>query len=206
MIEQLPPELAKLIAAEKLAPAADQALRTVVRAKLVASVAGAPLGAAAAGGLGIGKVLAIIAIVAGASTVAVVKSQHVSTSHPPSRAVVVAPTPIVAAHEVEPAPPPPAAPPVHAAAPIVPSQTELIQEAWKSLSAGDASHALELATRDARAHGNGALSEEREAVRIVSLAQLGRATEAASANANFTKQYPNSIHRELIDKALAGAP
>ena len=213
MIEPLPPELAKLIAAEHAAPAAGSAVRAIIRAKVAASVAGAPLGAAAgAGAFGVGKILAIIAVVVGAGTIAIVKQ----TSAPaPSRSHVTATTPPpIATPVATPEPPPPPPPPIEEtpkprkvspAPPKPPSQAELLQEAWSSLAKGDAQHAFELAAKDARLHPDGALAEEREALHVVALAKLGRATEAAAASSTFLTKYPGSIHRDVVARAISGA-
>lgn len=218
MIEPLPPELAKLIAAERAAPVANHAIRAVVRAKVATTVAGAPLGAAAgAGALGVGKILAIIAVVVGAGTVAVVKTR---TESPPSRPrVVQAVSHVEPAAKPEPAPAPPVVteappprdvprsprPPPPPPKPSIPSQAELLQQAWSLLSLGEAQHALDLAVKDAQVHADGALSEEREALRIVALAKLGRAGEAADASSAFLAKYPTSVHREVITRAISGA-
>jgi hypothetical protein len=210
MIESLPPELAKLIAAEKVAPAVDQGLRTLIRAKLAASVAATPAAATAAG-IGAGKIIAIVALVAGAGTIAVVKSQRTPTPRAPITAPLVAkiePAPQPQSPPPVPTPPPPAplSVPTPIPSPNVPSQAELLHDAWSALSHSDAEHALELATRDARVHGSGPLSEERDALRIIALAKLGRTTEATDANTRFVAQYPNSIHRDLIDNAIGAIP
>jgi hypothetical protein len=210
MIEPLPPELAKLIAAERAAPVAGHAIRAIVRAKVATTVAGAPLGAAAsAGAFGVGKLLAIIAVVVGAGTVAIVKTQTASTPRQPPA------TQTVSHVEVAPKPEPQAPPPVAEEAPRVsvlapppkpsiPSQAEILQQAWSSLSRGEAQRALDLAVKDAQVHADGALSEEREALRIVALAKLGRATEATDASSTFLAKYPTSIHREVIARAISG--
>lgn len=220
MTEPLPPELAKLIAAERAAPVASQAVRALVKAKLTASIAGAPLGAAAAGATaaGVGKILATIALVVGAGTVAVVKTtQHhaapVPHREPPPVARAVAPP---AAIEVAPDPAPPravdvrapvtpSARPTKVSKPVpVPSQVDLLQQAWAELSRGDAAKAYELATQDASVHADGPLAEERDALLILSLTKLGHRDEAAAANERFATKYPASIHRDAIARALTG--
>ena len=61
------------------------------------------------------------------------------------------------------------------------------------------------AARDEKLHADGALAEERAAVRIVALAKLGRQREALDENIEFTAKYPNSIHRDAIARALMGS-
>lgn len=217
MTEQVPRELAALIAAERAAPTASAAVRISVRAKVAAAVAGAPLGVAATG-LGIGKVIAIVAVTVGAGTATVVgveahrgrrevaRSEVATTvkSEPPRAAPAVPggpPAPVIALPE-------PTAgarvrPVIHVAAP---PQAERIKEAWAALTAGDPARALEVVEQDAREHPIGVLGEEREAVRIVALARLGKLDAARRAAAAFRDRYPTSIHLELIARSLGEEP
>lgn len=87
--------------------------------------------------------------------------------------------------------------------PPVRSQVELVRAAWAALSAGDATRALAFADEDARARRDGPLAEEREAVRVVSLAKLHRNADAQGAATRFIALYPTSVHRALIERALS---
>jgi hypothetical protein len=87
--------------------------------------------------------------------------------------------------------------------PPVRSQVELIRAAWAALSAGDATGALALADEDARARRGGPLAEEREVVRLVSLARLHRTADAQHAATRFVALYPTSVHRALIERAFS---
>ncbi len=207
MTELPPPELAALFDAERAAPAASAAARTAMRARLVAAVAHVPLGAAAAAGLGAaGKTLAVIALAVGvgAGTVAVVKHRDAATpaaviaAPPPPATVTVTPLPPpteAAPAAVEPVPPP-------AKPRAVPSQATLVEQAWSEITAGDPARALDLVREDERAHPDGALREEREAIDVVALAKLHRLADARAAAARFADRYPDSVHRALIARVL----
>lgn len=230
--DELPAELRELIAAESVAPGAAASERAVVRSRLAASVGAAPLGhaAAAAAGLGVpAKMIATIAIVAGigGGTVAVMHAtkdpparsraaSHVTTEPPAPRpaevdvvrddaGVVVDAAPALQVAPVESVAPRPMQRPLRATA-SQPSQTELIRNAWHALAAKDPERALDLVETDARVHRDGALAEEREALRIVALARLHRLDEARATAATFVDRYPNSIHLDLVKRATQEAP
>lgn len=214
MIEQLPPDLAALIAAERAAPTASSAVRLAIRAKVATAVAGAPLGMAATG-LGIGKVIAIVALTIGAGTAAIVGAKAHGTHPEVARQT---PATVIAPHaeavpqplEEQPAAQPlmvQATPPVArsrpVAHPVTASQAERIKQAWNALSTGDPTEALVIVDRDNAEHPTGALSEERDAVQIVALARLGRFEDARLVADRFRLRYPSSIHLELIARSLA---
>jgi hypothetical protein len=220
MIEQLPPDLAALIAAERAAPTASSAVRIAIRAKVATAVAGAPLGVAATG-LGLGKVIAIVALTVGAGTAAIVGAKAHHTPHEAARATEA--TEFLARHVDPPARPiedrPYVQPAAHApmvsvqVTPLMtrsrpvpaaaPSQAERIKQAWNALSTGDPKEALDVVDRDAAEHPSGGLSEERDAVEVVALARLGRLDEAKREAARFRTRHPTSIHLELIARSFA---
>jgi hypothetical protein len=105
------------------------------------------------------------------------------------------------ANETPAAPSPPPAEPADAA-----TQAELIRRAWSALAVGEPDRALSIVREDARLHQHGALDEERDAVRIVALARLGRLDEARLAATQFEHDYPTSLHHDLVTRALAGGP
>jgi hypothetical protein len=218
-VDDLPGELCELYAAESATPAALPTTRAAVRARLAATVGVAPLGhAAAAGTIGTaGKVIATVAILAGlgGGTIALV---HGRDEAPPSRhddaALAVEPAPQL------PAPPAPIAnapapSPVIAAPPrsvprpsraqheAVSDEPTLLRDAWHALSADAPARALELVEIDGRAHPGAPLAEEREALRVIALARLRRASDARAAEVRFLEQYPDSVHRELVQRAVA---
>ena len=83
-----------------------------------------------------------------------------------------------------------------------PSQTDLVQRAWKALSAGEWPHALAIVDEDAHLHPDGQFTEEREVINVLALARLHRAEEANRAAALFIERYPSSVHRARIEQAI----
>jgi hypothetical protein len=214
----LPADLAALIAAERAAPTASSAVRIAIRAKVATAVAGAPLGVAATG-LGIGKVLAIVALTVGAgtATVAGIKAHgahhEVARVNPVTEVVpgyVDPPASEIRAGVRAPVVSVQATPPVALSRPVAhvvaPSQAERIKQAWDALSAGDPRRALALVDRDTVEHRTGVLSEERDVVQVVALARLGQLDDATRAASAFRARYPTSIHLELIERSLAKEP
>jgi hypothetical protein len=94
-------------------------------------------------------------------------------------------------------------PPAPAAEPARPSQSQLLADASRSLSQGNAARALELIEDDTRANATGPLAEEREALRISTLVALDRIADAQAAARNLLATYPSSIHRRLAEQVLA---
>ena len=79
----------------------------------------------------------------------------------------------------------------------------LLRDAWRALSANAPARALELVDIDQRAHPGAPLAEERGALRVIALARLHRAADARAAKVRFVAEYPDSVHRELVERALA---
>lgn len=102
--------------------------------------------------------------------------------------------------------------PVRSAAPATSTQppaldaardAEILQDARRAL-ASNPSRALNL-TRDHELHFPASpLTEERQALQIEALANLGRRAEAAGALAGFTTRFPRSIHARRL--AALGLP
>jgi hypothetical protein len=132
-----------------------------------------------------------------------IRVEPIEEATPPPR--VVEPPPTEAAPRATTDPPPrrtkPEPPPIEAPPPR--SQSQLLADASRSLSVGDAAHALELIDEDSRAHGAGPLVEERDALRISALSALGRTAEAQEAARRLLATYPHSIHRPLAERVLA---
>ncbi|MDB4953516.1 MAG: hypothetical protein JWO36_1085 [Myxococcales bacterium] len=231
MSEQaLPPELEELLDAERAVAPATASLRIAVRARVTASVGHAPLGHSLAGAAlgGVGKVIAVVAIVVGVGgTVALIHRRgsedgETRASKPSAGPVIPSPTPV--APSLDPLTSTRAEPstragsgthvatvprstrpePVHSPiAQSLPSQAELLREAWAAVSRGEAARALDLADQDEHSHPSGALDEERAALRIVALAKLERRDEARTAASLFLTDHPDSVHRALIERTIA---
>lgn len=225
-LEPLPADLAALLSAERTAPVADVATRTALRAKLAPAVATIGKAAAATTALGAAtKTLAVLALTfgAGAGAIAIAKHDAPAPTAPPIIEVRVAEAPVQPARKpalVEaPAPPtraavprsarqvPAAAPePARKAEPPRPSQAQVLKQAWAALAADDASHALALARDDEALRPSSGLVEERDALTVLALAQLGRVDEARSAAATFHSHHPDSIYRTQIERAVKETP
>ncbi len=72
-------------------------------------------------------------------------------------------------------------------------EIELLQRAHEAYRRGDVTASLKLATEHARRFPNGRLAEEREALRVRSLAATGRGTDARRAVADFARRFPHSV-------------
>jgi hypothetical protein len=221
-LEPLPDELKRLFDAERAAPTGQTAARAGIRAKLATSVGKATLGHATIG-IGIaGKTIVALALAvaaAGGGAAAWVEHARAPMHHsspidvaPAARVAViepatVAPPPAATGSAVEPPPRPvsavSSATPRPPASPPPSTEAVLLRDAWIALSADQPARALELADTDERAHGSGPLVEERDALRVLALAKLGRADEARAAATQFATRYPNSVHGELVRRAVS---
>jgi len=85
------------------------------------------------------------------------------------------------------------------------AELELLRSAHTAYAARDYSNALLLAGEHARRFANGALSEQREALRIRCLAGAGRAAEARRAVTAFARRFPRSVLLRRLE-AEVGAP
>lgn len=195
-----------------------------------ASTAGAGAGAAAVASGITGKILviAIAATVVGGTAVIVTRDDPaprathvgaVAPAQPPApsqpAAQHAAPAPIAPSSPAPPAVSPPASKPrpvdrapspPAVVEPEVDDQPTLLHRAWDALGRGDAAAALDAVELDATHHPDGPLAEEREALRIDALLRLSRTDEARDRARAFAARYPDSIHRDLVARALGDAP
>ena len=72
-------------------------------------------------------------------------------------------------------------------------ELQLLRAAREDVTRGDFARALAVLSEHARRFRNGVLVEEREALRVKSLAGLGRREEAQRAAANFHARFPHSV-------------
>jgi hypothetical protein len=209
-----PPELRELLATERDVSAAE---RAAIRHKLATSLATPP----PATGVLASKLLWVAA---GALVVAGVwwyigrgptrdKADAPMITPPASSEHVEQPA-IAPQPEAAPPPapqkrppntlPPPTVPQPIAPAPIgVPSQADLLARAWQALARQDAATTLQLLDEDERAHPDGALVEEREAMHVQALAAAGRRDDAQHEADAFLARYPHSVHRTAVSRAVA---
>lgn len=126
----------------------------------------------------------------------------------------MAPSPAVRARALSQAEPRPAPRPAAASAnPAPPSpddalaaENALLNQARMELLRGNPEAALSTLEEHQRAHPAGRLGEERDALRVQALAQLGRRDEAQTAAAAFRVRYPGSLLQPSVDAALGKQP
>ena len=83
------------------------------------------------------------------------------------------------------------------------TELDLLRNAHVAYSTQDFARALERVREQARRFPNGSLAEEREALRVRSLAAAGRAGEARQAAAAFAEHFPRSVLLSQIQKLRA---
>jgi hypothetical protein len=85
-------------------------------------------------------------------------------------------------------------------------ERRLIEAARRALSAGDIERSITLLGRHRQQFGAGQLSEERDALYIVSLSKKGRHLAARRSARRFFKRYPKTVFKDAVEAALRGAP
>jgi hypothetical protein len=81
----------------------------------------------------------------------------------------------------------------------------ILDVARTALGRGDGANAFAAVQRHASEFPRGQMSEEREALAVQALIQLGRERDAVERGARFHQTYPNSILGPVVDAALEGA-
>jgi hypothetical protein len=81
------------------------------------------------------------------------------------------------------------------------AELELLQRAQSEYASRDFADALVLVAEHGRRFPNGRLAEEREALRVRSLARAGRADEARRALSSFAKRFPHSVLLPRLQEA-----
>jgi hypothetical protein len=79
-------------------------------------------------------------------------------------------------------------------------EQRLLAGVQPAIAAGDAARALRLVERHALEFPQGALVEEREALRVLSLRAAGQTAEAERAKASFGVQFPGSVLEQRVDR------
>lgn len=85
------------------------------------------------------------------------------------------------------------------------AELELLQRAQSEYASRDFADALVLVAEHGRRFPNGRLAEEREALRVRSLARAGRGDEARRALASFAKRFPHSVLLSRLQEAARSA-
>jgi outer membrane protein assembly factor BamD (BamD/ComL family) len=102
----------------------------------------------------------------------------------------------------EPAAPPSSPSPDRALA----AERTLLDIARTALTRGDAAGALAAIERHSLEFPNGALSEDREVLRVQSLLAQGHSDQALAAARTFETQYPHSFSLPALKASLGEAP
>jgi hypothetical protein len=208
VIDELPPELRDLIAAERRT-VASPTIRSAVRAKVGATVGKAAVGASI--GAGAIKIISIIALIATGAGVARLASSD-DRAHAAVPVVAMAtgdsiaepdPSTTTAAFEAMPVATP-AAPRPPITRPATESEAAHLGRALRALSLGDASTALALVDEHRVLYPSGTLSEERDAIAVRALALLGRVSAARTSATRFLADYPDSVHVDAIRTIQTG--
>jgi hypothetical protein len=217
---ELDPEIAQMLRREGARVddvPADAAARLAER--LALSMAAAPAAAAAAGGAAAfaSKVLPfVITLVVGAGigafVVDAVKTSkptivYVDRSTPSAVSSPAAPaaTPSMATVSVDTLPSAAAAP---SSARVAPEDTliaerKVLDAARKALGSGDHAAAMRALDEHTKVHANGRLVEEREALRVRTLADSGRLDEARTVATRFRARWPESVLLPAVEAAIA---
>jgi hypothetical protein len=85
------------------------------------------------------------------------------------------------------------------------AELQLLQRAQSEYASHDFANALMLVAEHGRRFPNGRLAEEREALRVRSLARAGRGDEARHALASFAKRFPHSAFLPRLQEAAPSA-
>ena len=85
------------------------------------------------------------------------------------------------------------------------AELDLLQRAQSAYTSRDFSDALVLVAEHGRRFPNGRLAEQREALRVKSLASSGRADEARHAVAAFAKRFPRSALLQRLQETAGAA-
>ncbi|MCC7107775.1 MAG: hypothetical protein IT382_00680, partial [Deltaproteobacteria bacterium] len=83
------------------------------------------------------------------------------------------------------------------------AEGQLLESAREALGRGDASRAREQLAEHERRFAGGQLAEERRALTVVALSQLGERDLAQAAARDFQERHPHSLFLEVVRAALA---
>ena len=101
---------------------------------------------------------------------------------------------------------PPVSAPPHPGAGAVRVELRLLEKARAAVAREDFGLAIQLLAEHARRFRTGRLVEEREALRVKSLARLGRRSEARRAAAEFEANFPRSPLLPAVSQMLQAEP
>jgi hypothetical protein len=223
-LPQLPEGVQRLLSAERERPELDGDALARVKNRLDASLAQQP------GSGGSSRRWRWVSLIACfAVGVAVGAALHAALSDGPPAPIATLPPPPPPPAAPAPPPPPEPAPPPATPAPVqarrppkkilptapaegderdldLAAERALIDTARTALGRAQGEAALDALRRHGDRFPAGRLVEEREALRVQALAQLGRGDDARAAAARFRKEHPRSMLLPVVDAALESLP
>jgi hypothetical protein len=78
-------------------------------------------------------------------------------------------------------------------------EIDLVKQAGRALAAGDHARALRVLDEHAREFPDGALTEDRSALRVLALCAAGRVDEGSRAKQAFADRWPRSVHADRLE-------
>ena len=137
--------------------------------------------------------------------VQVAAPERAATEAPPPAARSVPVAPLAPRHKVPAKLPPVASSQAVAKDPAVAAERALIEMGRTALGRGQARAAYEAMVEHEQRFPRGRLGEERDAIRIQALVEVGQLAAARLLAEGFARDYPRSLLRPAIDRALSGA-
>ncbi len=217
----LSPEVRALLDRERIIPAVSAAQRARALARARASLATPPAASNAPAGAAPRRhwvAAAAAALVLSAAVGAAAYEIHARMAPAPARrpaaaapvreVVASAPAPSAPAPVARLVPPqlPAAEAPNLSPAEAARAELRLLRQARVAVARGDFAAALPPIAEHARRFKNGRLAEEREALRVRTLAGLGRTEEARHAAAAFRARFPRSVLLPAVSQMPASGP
>ena len=216
------PELEALLEGGRIIPPAPDVVRARALARARATVAAATARTAAPAlptrsrGVRVALAASVALLIGAASAAAALRGLIAQHPEPSPQATPRVLRPIPAVPPEPPAPPavvveaPPTAKPqrparVPTAQESYAAELELLQRAQAAYTQRDFSNALVLVAEHGRRFPNGRLAEQRDALRVRSLAGSGRANEARRAVATFALRFPRSALLKRLQETAGAA-
>ena len=216
----LPPEVRALLDHEREVPPLPAAVRARLlgraRAALVAGNIATPAALRTAPRLRWAAAAALVVLASAAGAAAY--GLRARFAPPPSRPPIVVPAAVVAPPstptpaassapaDVQPAPPHAVETPRLSPADAARAELRLLRQARAAVARQDFAAALGPIAEHTRRFRDGRLAEEREALRVKSLAGLGRTDEARRAAAAFEARFPRSVLLPAVSQMPASEP
>jgi hypothetical protein len=211
-LEPLPPDLERLLDAERRAPGLSPVATERVGARLDASIAAIGRRPPFWGRRGPLAVTSfVLGLIAGAALMRLDRRTPLPLALPsldPPVPTMRAPVDarIVPTVVARTAPSTPAPVSIEARDDDLAAERALLDVARTGVARGQPAAALDALERHARRFPRGRLTEERDSLRVQCLVQLGRADDARREAAQFHRRHPNSLLGQAVDAAVRAIP